>query len=159
MKNALAGFALLIAISAAHADEWIYSSISDLTGKQIVIATDSIGGHGKAKATMCPESAPYICYSSTVFNFAFPRADQDSVAWTQRGFAYRVTKRETMSLLGMQIDLIEIEQSRQGKKVMKFFFSKKRGIISFRAAQKGAPVFLLENACGLGAAAECQAKP
>jgi hypothetical protein len=157
--KAVLWFVLLISASAAYADEWIYSSISDLTAKQIVVATDSMGGHRKAKATTCPESAPYICYTSAVFKFAFPRDDHDSTTWTHDGFVYRVTKRETISILGTPVDAIEIEQSRQGKKLMKFVFSKKRGVVSFHALQTRAPVFLLENACGVGALAECQIKP
>jgi len=157
--KAVVWFALLISTSLAYADEWIYSSISDLAAKQIVVATDAIGGHRKAKAITCPESAPYICYTSAVFNFAFPRNDREPTTWAHDGFVYRVTKRETMSILGAPVDVIEIEQSQQGKKLMKFIFSKKRGIVSFHALRSRAPVFLLENACGVGASAECQVKP
>ncbi len=157
MKTVL-WFPLLILVSAAHADEWIYSNISDLTAKQVVVAPDSIGGHRKAKATMCPESSPYICYTSALFNFAFPRDDQNSTNWFHNGFAYRVTKREAMSLLGASVNAIEIEQSQQGKKLMKFVFSKELGIVSFHALQTRAPVFLLENVCGLAASPECQTK-
>lgn len=158
MKTALC-IAFLIWASVAHADEWIYSSISDLAAKQIVISSDSIGGHRKAAATTCAESAPYFCYTSDEFNFAFPRNDRKASMWSHNGFVYRVTKTETIGILGTPVDVIEIEQSKKGRKLMKFVYSEKRGVISFHALQARAPVFFLENACGLGAPADCQVKP
>jgi hypothetical protein len=96
------------------------------------------------------------CYHSDVFSLALPKQGLNTKAWTHAGFRYEVQKQTKLSLLGSELEVLEILQSRGSKKVMHFVYSAERGLISFRAAQPAAPSFISESRCGLGAPEICK---
>ena len=105
---------------------------------------------------MCAKDEPLWCYRSNVFNLALPRDGFQSKTWAYGGFKYEVEKRTKLSLLGSELEVVEIVQRRAAKKAMSFVYSMERGLIAFNAASPKAPVFLLENRCGLGAPETCR---
>lgn len=141
---------------SAHAGEFFYANVVRPSSQQIVVSPSSIGGHRAAPASMCSENEPLWCYRSKVFSLAFPRSGFQARIWVHEGFRYEIEKRTKLSLLGSETEVLEIVQKRAGKKAMSFVYSLDRGLIAFQAASPGAPAFLLENRCGLGAPDTCR---
>lgn len=141
---------------SARAAEFFYANVVHPSSGQIVIATDSIGGHRAASASTCAAQEPMWCYRSNVFSLALPKDGFKSKVWTHSGFRYEVKKQTKLALLGNELEVLEILQSRGAKKVMRFVYSPERGLISFQAAQPAAPTFLSEGRCGLGAPDSCK---
>jgi hypothetical protein len=150
---------LALACSLAHtgpADEFFYANVAEPSAKQIVIRPDSIGGHLSEKASMCTVQDPLWCYHSNGFALALPKDGFKSNTWTHRGFRYQLGKTTKLALLGREIEAVEIIQSQDGRKVMRFVFSSELGLIAFQAAGPAAPTFLSEGHCGLGAPESCR---
>lgn len=141
-----------------NAFEYFYANVSHPSSGQIIISPSSIGGHRSVPASMCVMDEPLWCYKSEVFSLAMPRANFHSKTWSHEGFRYQVEKHTKLSLLGEDLEVIEIRQTRAGIPTMSFVYSLERGLISFQAANRGAPSFLLENRCGLRAPDTCVEK-
>lgn len=141
---------------SANASEFFYANAVHPSSGQIVIKPDSIGGHRATAASMCAVQEPMWCYHSDVFSLALPKQGFNITAWTYGGFRYEIQKQTKLSLLGSELEVLEILQSRGTKKVMHFVYSPERGLISFQAAQAAAPSFLSESRCGLGAPESCK---
>ncbi|NKI93375.1 hypothetical protein [Rhizobacter sp. SG703] len=141
---------------SANASEFFYANAVHPSSGQIIIKPDSIGGHRAAAATMCTAQELMWCYQSDIFSFALPKQGINAKAWMHAGFRYEIQKQTKLSLLGSELEVLEILQSRDGKKVMHFVYSTERGLISFQAAQAAAPSFLSESRCGLGAPESCK---
>jgi hypothetical protein len=141
---------------SANASEFFYANAVHPSSGQIVIKPDAIGGHRTAPASMCAVREPMWCYHSNVFSLALPKQGFNAKEWTHAGFRYEIQKRTKLSLLGSEMEVLEILQSRGTTKVMHFVYSPERGVISFQAAQAAAPAFLSESRCGLGAPESCK---
>lgn len=105
---------------------------------------------------MCAVQEPMWCYQSDVFSLALPKQGFNAKTWTHAGLRYELQKQTKLSLLGSELEVLEILQSRGSKKVMHFVYSPERGLISFQAAQPAAPSFVSESRCGLGAPDSCK---
>jgi len=143
-------------VCTAYAAEFFYANVAHPSSGQIVIAPHSIGGHQTAAASTCAAHEPMWCYHSNVFSLALPKDGFKSKVWTHRGFRYEIEKQTKLTLLGNELEVLEILQSHSGKKVMHFVYSSERGLISFQAAWSTAPSFLSEGRCGLGAPDSCK---
>jgi hypothetical protein len=147
---------LLSLACSANAADFFYADAVHPSLGQIVIRPDSIGAHRPVTARMCAAQESLWCYDSEVFSFAFPKQGFNVKAWTHAGFRYELQKQTKLSLLGSELEVLEILQSRGGKKIMYFVYSPERGLISFQAAQRSAPSFISEGRCGLGAPESCR---
>lgn len=143
-------------VHTAHATTFFYANVAQPSSSQIIIGPDSIGGHRPAAAFICSAQEKMWCYHSDVFSLALPRNGFKSKVWTYRGFRYELGGNAKLTLLGSEVEIFEILQSRNGKRVMNFVYSPERGLISFRAAKPAAPSFISEGRCGLGAPDSCE---
>ncbi len=148
----------LAVTNPSHAFEYFYANASHPSAGQITISPSSIGAHRSVPASMCGMEEPLRCYKSKVFSLALPRGDFPSKSWIHEDFRYKVETRTKLSFLGEELEVIEIQQLRAGKLTMSFVYSLERGLISFQAASRGAPSFVLENRCGLLAPDTCVEK-
>lgn len=136
--------------------EYYYTDISAPSVNQIVITPTAIGGHRSDEGLMCNKNDAFWCYSSKNFSFAIPRNDVRRESWVHHHFQYAVVKKTKMMVLGIELNIMEILQIREGKKIMRFVYSTERGLISFRAEGPSARSFVLENGCGLAAPEQCR---
>ncbi|WP_156516985.1 hypothetical protein [Delftia sp. GW456-R20] len=141
----------------ANSDDWTYSppgsyeqaiSISKETGE--------IKSHlylGKIK--FCEVDDEFFCFSSDFLKFSVPKFIKgEEMVWEKGDEKYKLIKMPVpLRLLGKKIDSYKVTHEKTG---MEYFYSKKFGIVMMKMKDIVAPIFILEEDCGIAASASCK---
>jgi hypothetical protein len=141
----------------ANSDDWTYSppgsyeqaiSISKKTGE--------IKSHlyvGKIK--FWGDDDEFFCFSSDFLKFSVPKYIKgEEMIWEKDDEKFKLIKMPIpLRIFGVKIDYYKVFHERTG---MEYFYSKKSGIVMMKMKDIVAPIFILEEDCGIAAAASCR---
>jgi hypothetical protein len=150
---------ILGSVSTACAEQWLY--INPLQPRQlfsIETKPDSFGiDDVRFDAEFCTVTSEFICIKSSHFQFYVPKDLSDSRrSWTVNGLTYVVKSLSVISLFGMEDVVYFIDRSDKGEGVLRFLYSKHRGLIGMGGlTDNSSAIFLLDVRCGFGAAPDC----
>jgi hypothetical protein len=112
------------------------------------------------EASSCPKKSEYICTVSKYFSFHVPKKlSKELNSWRVNGVRYTSEPNVQFYYFGVPNDVYLIERKAKDGGVLKFLFSKTRGLLGFGgvSVKENTSGFylLMSSYCGFGASENC----
>ncbi|ABX36357.1 hypothetical protein Daci_3725 [Delftia acidovorans SPH-1] len=107
------------------------------------------------KIKFCEVDDEFFYFSSDFLKFSVPKFIKgEEMVWEKGDEKYKLIKMPVpLRLFGKKIDSYKVTHEKTG---MEYFYSKKFGIVMMKMKDIVAPIFILEEDCGIAASASCR---